>query len=104
VADVPSGPSWTPPPTIRIKKKRTGYGLDGPVSIPGSARFLSSPQRPDRFCGPPSVLSTGYRAGSFPGGKAAGREVGHSPPTSAEVKNVGAIPPFPICLHGLVLN
>jgi hypothetical protein len=21
VADVPSGPSWTPPPTIRIKKK-----------------------------------------------------------------------------------
>jgi hypothetical protein len=31
------------------------------------------------------------------------RETGHWPPFSAEVKNGGAIPSFPI-LHGLVLN
>jgi hypothetical protein len=36
-------------------------GLDGPGSNPGSARFLSSPQRPDRFWGSPSLLSNGYR-------------------------------------------
>jgi hypothetical protein len=33
--------------------------------------------------------------GDFPGGKAAGREANHLPPTSAEVKNGGAIPPLP---------
>jgi hypothetical protein len=41
---------------------------------------------------------------SFPGDKAAGREADHSPPSSAEVKNGGAIPPLPIRLHGAVLN
>jgi hypothetical protein len=33
--------------------------------------FGSPPQCPDRFCNPPSLLSSGYR-GSFPGGKAIG--------------------------------
>jgi hypothetical protein len=32
------------------------------------------------------------------------READHSPPSSAEIKNGGAIPPLPIRLHGLVLN
>jgi hypothetical protein len=27
----------------------TGYGLDSPVSIPGSSRFFSTSQRPDRL-------------------------------------------------------
>jgi hypothetical protein len=27
----------------------TGYGIDGPGSIPGGERIFSSPQRPDRF-------------------------------------------------------
>jgi hypothetical protein len=31
-------------------------------------------------------------------------EADHSPPSSAEVKNRGVIPPHPICLHGMVLN
>jgi hypothetical protein len=48
-----------------------GYGLDGPGSIPGSVRFLSSPQRPDRLWGPPSLLSNGYRQ-LLPRGKAGG--------------------------------
>jgi hypothetical protein len=48
----------------------TGYGLDGrgfKVRVPAVATFLSSPRRTDRFWGPPSVLSNGYR-GIFPGG------------------------------------
>jgi hypothetical protein len=46
----------------------TGYGLDGLGSILGSARFVSSLQRPDRLWGPPSLLS----GCDFPGGKASG--------------------------------
>jgi hypothetical protein len=38
-------------------------------SIPGGARFFSSPQRPDRLWGPRSFVSNGYR-GFF--GKTAG--------------------------------
>jgi hypothetical protein len=45
----------------------TGYGLEGPVSIPGSARFFSSPQHPDRLWSPSSLLTNGYR-GLFPRG------------------------------------
>jgi hypothetical protein len=37
------------------------YGLDGRDSIPGrDKRFVSTPQRPDRLWGPPSLLSNGY--------------------------------------------
>jgi hypothetical protein len=33
--------------------------------------------------------------GDLPGSKAPGHEADHSPPTSVEVRNGGAIPPFP---------
>jgi hypothetical protein len=52
----------------------TGYGLDGEgvgVRVPEGASFPSSPCRPDRFWGPPSLLSIWYR-GLFSRGKAAG--------------------------------
>jgi hypothetical protein len=39
-----------------------------------------------------SPMDTG---GSFPVVKRPGREAGHSPPSSAEVKNGGVIPPLP---------
>jgi hypothetical protein len=40
----------------------------------------------------------------FPEIKRPGREADHSPPSSAEVKNGGAIPPLPMRVHGRVLN
>jgi hypothetical protein len=50
------------------------YGLDGRgvgVQVLVAARFFSSSGRPNRFCGPPSLLYNG--TGVFtPGGKAAG--------------------------------
>jgi hypothetical protein len=59
-------------------------------------------------------VQTGSRAHpvSYPVGTGAlssevnrpGRETHHSPPSGAEVKNGGAIPPLPIRLHGVVLN
>jgi hypothetical protein len=42
----------------------TGCGLDGRgvgVRVPVGSRIFSSPHRPDRFWGPPSLLSNGYR-------------------------------------------
>jgi hypothetical protein len=62
-------------------------------SFPGSARFFSFPQRPDRLWDPHSLLSKVYR-GYFPGVKRQARIADHSPPTSAEVKKSGAIPPL----------
>jgi len=55
-------------------------------SIPGGEwEFFSSPQRPDRFWGQPSLLFNGYRDLS-PGVKRPGRDADHSPPSSAGVK------------------
>jgi hypothetical protein len=42
--------------------------------------------------------------GSSLGLKGPGREADHSPPSSAEVKKSGALPPLPIYLHGIVIN
>ena len=59
----------------------TDYGLDGPRSNPGGARFSA---RPDRPWGPPSLVYNGYRV--FPGGKVRpGRAADHSSPSSAVV-------------------
>jgi hypothetical protein len=68
------------------------------------ARIFTSPCRPDRPWGSPSLLSNGYR-GFSPGVKRLKREADHSPPTSAEVKkNVGLYIQSTVRLHGVVLN
>jgi hypothetical protein len=51
-----------------------------------------SPQRPGRPWGPPCLISNGYWGDFSPGIKRLGREVDHSPLSSAEVKNGGAMP------------
>jgi hypothetical protein len=86
----------------------TGYKLDDGgvgVRVPVGLRIFSSPRRPDRLCGPPNLLSYGYR-GLFPRGvKRPVREADHSPTASAEVKeNVDLYIHYPIRLHGVVLN
>jgi hypothetical protein len=57
--------------------------------------IFCTPQRPDRLWrwGGTSLISNGFR-GPFRGGvKRLGRKADHAPPTSAEVKNGGAVPP-----------
>jgi hypothetical protein len=80
---------------IQLLTRRRSRYSDGPGLIPGRERFLSSPRRPNRLWGPPSLLSNGYRWRFPPGVKRPGREADHLPPSSAEVKNGGAIPPLP---------
>jgi hypothetical protein len=67
-----------------------GYGLNTRISITDRGkRFFSSSQRPDRFWGLPclwAAISLGIRPGN---------EADHSPPSSHEVKNSGAIRPLP---------
>jgi hypothetical protein len=71
-----------------------GVGLDGRGPILGMVkRFFFTPQFPDWYWGPLALLQIFY------GVKSPEREV-DSPSSSAEVKNGGAIPPFPcMSLH-----
>jgi hypothetical protein len=68
----------------------TGYWLDGPGSIPGSARFFSSPERLDRL-GPTQPRIRWVPGALSPGVKRQGRDADHSPPSTAKVKTGGAI-------------
>jgi hypothetical protein len=66
----------------------TGYGLDDSgvgVRVSVGSRILSSPRRPDRLWGPPSLRSKGFR-GFSPGVKRLECEADHPLPTSVEVK------------------
>jgi hypothetical protein len=48
-----------------------------------------------QLCGPPSLMSNGYLVYLSPGIKRKEREVDHSLPSNAEVKNGEAIPALP---------
>jgi len=52
--------------------------------------------------GPPTLLSSGYQ-GFSPKDKAVGHEADHSPPNSAEVKNMWSYTST-VYLHGVVLG
>jgi hypothetical protein len=74
----------------------TGYGLEVKGSVPGRGKIFSSPQSPDRFWGPLSLLSIGYRV-LLPR-RYSGRAVKLTirlPPHNAEVKNGGATSALP---------
>jgi hypothetical protein len=48
----------------RVVGIATGYGLNDRgvgVRVPVGSKIFSSPRRPDRFWGPPNLLSNGYR-------------------------------------------
>jgi hypothetical protein len=69
----------------------TGYGLDDQgvgVRVPVGARFFTSPCRPDRLWGPPSLLSNGEPGALSPGVKRLRCEADHSPPDCALVKKM----------------
>jgi hypothetical protein len=69
----------------------TDYGFDGRSSIPGKGIRNFSPLHSVRAHPASYPMGTG---GSLSGVKQPRREADHSPPCSAEVKNVGAIPPL----------
>jgi hypothetical protein len=78
-----------------------GYRLDGRGTTPRKGkRFSFIPQLPDRLSGTPNLISNRYGGTFSPGLK----QPGCSPPSSADVKNGGAIPPLPLRLYGVVLN
>jgi hypothetical protein len=52
----------------------------------------------------PASYPMGIEDYFYPRLKQQRREADRSPPSSAEIKNGGAIPPLPICVHGIVLN
>jgi hypothetical protein len=82
-------------PSGYLSRYTDGLRLDGRGSIPCKGKsWFSTPQSPDRLWGPPSLLYNGYRGSSL-GVKRPGREADHSLPSSAEVKNGGAIPLLP---------
>jgi hypothetical protein len=69
----------------------TIYGLDDRrvgVRVLAGSRIFSSQNRPGRLWGPPNLLFNGYGGALSSGVKRPGREIDHSPPTSAEVKKM----------------
>jgi hypothetical protein len=72
------------------------YELKGPRFNSSQGQdFLFDAQRSDRFWSPPSLLFIGYRDLFPPGVKRHWHEADHNFPSSAEVKNGGAIRPIP---------
>jgi hypothetical protein len=83
----------------------TDYGLDGTASIADRGRDLSLLHSVRTGSGAhPASCPGGWGGAISPGVKRPGREADPSPPSIAEVKNDGAIPPLRIRFHGIVLN
>jgi hypothetical protein len=67
---------------LRSAVQWQSYGPNDP-----GVQFSAGALRPERLCGPPSLLSNGYRGPLSPGVKRSGCEADHSTPSSAEVTN-----------------
>jgi hypothetical protein len=65
------------------------------VRVPVGPIIVIALCRPDRLCGPPNLLSIGYRQIFLLKKKQLGREADHSPPTGAEVKKTWVYTPIP---------
>jgi hypothetical protein len=73
--------------SVGIRTRLRAGRLEFYGSISGGAwKFFSSPPRPERLWGSPSLISNGYQGALSLGVKRLGREADHSPPSSAEVK------------------
>jgi hypothetical protein len=73
----------------------TGYGLDGQGSNPGKGKIFLFPTTSRLALGPTQSPIQWVMGTISPGIKRPGHETNHSPPSSAKVKNGGAIPPHP---------
>jgi hypothetical protein len=73
----------------------TGCGLDGRDSIPGKGKKIFSSPKSRPALGPTQPPIEWAPEALSPGLKWPGREADHLPPSSAEVKNGGAIPLLP---------
>jgi hypothetical protein len=97
---LPKCPCWFDDPSNAVFSKHsesrgsavgiaTGYGLyDWVVGVRVSvgSRIFSSPRRPDRLWGPPSLLIQRVLGALPPGLKRPEHDADQSPPTSAEVR------------------
>jgi hypothetical protein len=85
----------------------TGYGLNSRgvgVRFPVGVGFFSSPRRSDRFWGPSSLLSSGYR-GLFPRGESGrGVKLTNHLQLLPRLRIRGSIHSLPIRLNGVVLH
>jgi hypothetical protein len=71
------------------------------VRFAARVQFFSSPYFQTGFGAHPAFCPVGFGA-VFPRARGQGREVDHSPSSSAKVKNGRAIPPLPMHLYGVV--
>jgi hypothetical protein len=80
-----------------------GYGLDSRGSNPGKGNIFFSYLSTRQALGSAQPPIKWVPEALFPCVKRPGRDTYHSPPSSAEVKNVGATSPFLLCLPSTVL-
>jgi hypothetical protein len=71
--------------------------------VPARESDFSVLQCPDRLWGSPRLLFNRY-SGLSQVVKLPRCEVDHTPPSSAEVKNSGTIPPLPHMFYGILFN
>jgi hypothetical protein len=81
-----------------------GYGLNGVVNFGREERIFSLFHSVQTGFGVHPALYPMGTGACFPGAILSKLETDHSPPSSVEVKNGGAIPPHPTHFHGLIFS